>query len=562
MKKKFFSLLLAMLMTAGTITSCADSATTEEDVATADTEEAQRVSMTLSMWLPTSKNTTEEAIQQVSDELNKLTQAKFDTAIELHLIPEDEYWDTVYKKSIEIGERIEAEEEAEKQRKKELKALKAQGIKVEETETETEAETEEETIINELGISIKQYPEVGENQMDIFLVQGYENYLDMIDNDYIQQLDQELNSTSKILKQYIYPTYFDLANQFGIYAVPNNHPVGEYEYLLINKELVDEYDYHFDELTTFIKCGDFIKDIGNQNLEGVVPLLAPVEAAFMEYWGMEEGEWSLVASQLSNATTYSSKASPRSILANTTYTNTVLLMKELEEMGYVGDGTLEDGEKFAVGIVKGDPSTLAEYEDEYYSRIYKAPMFTEDDVFGSMFAVSTYSKSLERSMEIVTFLNTNKQFRTILQYGVQGIHWDYEDDSEETIEILSDDYQMDLLETGNVYMTYPGEGRSMDEWEIGKQKNIDAMCDPYIGFTGHVIDENEAQMKELEELSKIYKEKIDNCSAADFKDAINEWKNELKEEEAFVALTDALNNENSIPAVYLSWYDQTYPSAS
>ena len=38
MKKKFLSLLLAMLMTAGAITSCSDPATKEEDVATADTE--------------------------------------------------------------------------------------------------------------------------------------------------------------------------------------------------------------------------------------------------------------------------------------------------------------------------------------------------------------------------------------------------------------------------------------------------------------------------------------------------------------------------------------------
>lgn len=560
MKKKILSFLLAAFMMAGAFTSCSTDESTDTDVeATADTEESTRVSMTLSMWLPTSEDTTEDAIQLVSDELNKLTQAKFDTAIELHLIPEDEYWDTVTKMSEEIGARIEAEEEAEKQRKKELKALKAQGIKVEETETETESETEEETIINELGISIKQYPEVGENQMDIFLVMGYENYIDFIDKDYIQQLDQELSGTSKILKQYIYPTYLELADQFGTYAVPNNHPVGEYEYLLINKELVEEYDYDIDDLGTLIKCGDFIKDIGNQNLDGVIPLLAPVEAANMVYWGTEDNEWSLIASQLTNVTTYSSKMAPKSIFTNTTYTNTVLLMKELEEKGYIGDGTLEEGEKFAVGIVSGDPSTIAEYEDEYYYSIYKAPMFTEEDVYGAMFAVSSYSKSLERSMEIITYLNTNKDFRTVLQYGAEGVHWDYTDDSEETIEILSDDYQMNLLYTGNIYMTYPGEGRSMDEWQIGKQMNIDSICDPYIGFTGSVIDENKADVAKLNELSKKYKEKLDSVSAADFKTALNEWKAELKEEEVFVSLTDALNNENSLAAVYLSWYDQTYP---
>ena len=547
-------------MMAGAFISCSTAESNNEDgEITADTEESARVSMTLSMWLPTSEGTTEEAIQLVSDELNKLTHAKFDTAIELHLIPESEYWDTVTKMSEDIAARIEAEEEAEKQRKKELKALKAQGIKVEETETETESETEEETIINELGISVKQYPEVGENQMDIFLVMGYENYLDMIDKDYIQMLDSELNGTSKILKQYIYPTYLELANQFGTYAIPNNHPVGEYEYLLVNKELVEKYDYDIDDLGTFVKCGDFIKDIGNQNLDGVIPLLAPVEAANMVYWGTENNEWSLVASQLSNVTKYNSKVTPRDIFTNSTYTNTVLLMKELEEMGYVGDGTLDEEEKFAVGIISGDLSTIDEYKDEYYYSVYKAPMFTKEDIYGAMFAVSTFSKSLERSMEIITYLNTNEEFRTVLQYGVEGVHWDYTNDTEETIEIISDDYQMNLLYTGNVYMTYPGEGRSMDEWDIGKQKNLDAICDPYIGFTGAVIPENKADAAKLNDLSKKYKEKIDAVSAADFKEAINEWRNELKGEEVFVSMTDALNNENSFAAIYNSWFSMTYP---
>ena len=55
-------------------------------------------------------------------------------------------------------------------------------------------------------------------------MQGYENYINYIEEGLIQQLDTELSGTSKKLKTYIYPTFLTLANQKGTYAIPNNHP--------------------------------------------------------------------------------------------------------------------------------------------------------------------------------------------------------------------------------------------------------------------------------------------------------------------------------------------------
>ncbi|MBE6542056.1 MAG: hypothetical protein E7672_06375 [Ruminococcaceae bacterium] len=551
--KKFLSLLLVLLMTIGTFTSCSDPSTTDDKVdAEADVEGAQRISMTLSLWLPTSPNTTEEAIEQVSEAINRLTRARYDTAIELHLIPEDEYWETVENKTIEIKERIEAEELAEKERKKKEKEDKLNGVESE-SATETEPkESEAETIVNDLGIAIQQYPEVGANQMDIILVQGYDNYKKFVDESYLQSLDAELSTTSKILKQYIYPTYFELANYYGVYGVPNNHPASDAEYLLINKELVDEYDYHIDNLQTFVQCGGFIKDIASQNLDGVIPLLSEVEPANIVYCGMND-DWSLISSQLNNTVGYKSDVTPINTLENADYLNAVLLMKELNELGCVGDGTLEDGEKFAVGIVSGDASVIKEYEDEYYCVLHKAPMFEEEDVFGGMFAVSTYSKSLVRAMEIITYLNTNTEFRTVLQYGVEGVHWEYADDNETIIDVISDDYQMNILHTGNAYMTYPGEGIGLDAWSVGKDTNLSAACNPFIGFEGYVTEENQADLEALADLSASVKEQLDNASAAEFLDVVATIKEEISKDATIKKMLNA-NDENSIVAIYTEFH--------
>ena len=564
MNKKLTSLLLAALLTAGSLVGCSSKAE-EEDVATADTEQSVRVSMTLTLALPTKSGTTDEAAQKVEAAINRLTQAKFDTAIDLRLIPENEYQAYIDDTLSSINTKILEEESAAESRRKEIKALKAQGVDVsgmdtgDDEETTETVETEEETIVNDLDISIKQYPEVGDTQFDIFLVQGYDNYNSYIENEYIQQLDSELSGNSKLLKTYIYPTFLELANVSGTYAIPNNHPVGQYQYLLVNKELVDTYDYDPDELTTLLKCTDFIKDIGNQHLDGVVPLLGEVEPANMTYWGTDQSQWSILASQITNTMSYKLKLVPKSVFSINVFVNTIGAMKELSELGYIGDGTIKDGEKFAVGVVAGDASIVEQYGDEYYTYIYSKPMMTEEDAYGNMLAVSTYSKNLSRAMEIITYINTSTDIRTILQYGIEGENWEYENqDTQDTIRILNNDYQMDLVTTGNVYMTYPGEGMSMDYWDYGKQQNIDSISSPYIKFKGYINDNNKDLIKQLDDLSKEYKAKLDALTYAEFDDAISEYKKELKESELFKQLTD-LENENSVASIYSTWHDDLYP---
>ena len=563
MNKKLTSLLLAALLTAGSLVGCASKAS-EEDVATADTEQSVRVSMTLTLALPTKSGTTDEAAQKVEAAINRLTQAKYDTAIDLRLIPENEYQAYIDDTLSSINTKILEEESAAESRRKEIKALKAQGVDVSgmdtgDNEETTETVATEETIVNDLGISIKQYPEVGDTQFDIFLVQGYDNYNSYIENEYIQQLDSELSGSSKLLKTYIYPTFLELANVSGTYAIPNNHPVGEYQYLLVNKELVDTYDYDPDELTTLLKCTDFIKDIGNQHLDGVVPLLGEVEPANMTYWGTDQSQWSLLASQITNTMSYKLKLVPKSVFSINVFVNTIGAMKELSELGYIGDGTIKDGEKFAVGVVAGDASIVEQYGDEYYTYIYSKPMMTEDDAYGNMLAVSSYSKNLSRAMEIITYINTSSDIRTILQYGIEGENWEYEnEDTQDTIRILNNDYQMDLVTTGNVYMTYPGEGMSMDYWDYGKQQNIDSISSPYIKFKGYINDKNKDLIKQLDDLSKEYKAKLDALTYAEFDDAISEYKKELKDSELFKQLTD-LENENSVASIYSTWHDDLYP---
>ena len=568
MYKKILSFVLAFLMAVTVLAGCGKNSSDTDVEATADTEESARIAMTLSLWLP-SDYFTEEAEKEVSEAINSLTKAKYDTAIELKLIPRAEYRDAVEARLQEITDQIAREEEEAEARRKAIKEAKARGETVEEVPEETEETlpTEDETIVNELGITITKYPELGERQFDIFLVTSYDQYMDYVDNEFIQQLDGELSGNSKLLKTYIHPTYLDLANVQGTYAIPNNHPVGQYQYLLVNKELVDQFDYDPDSLTSVLKCQDFIKDVGNHHLDGVIPLLGEVEAANMHFSGINEdkNEWSIAGAQVTNSMSYSSPCTPKSVFSVNVYMNTIKLMKELKEAGYVGDGTVKEGQKFAVGVVSGDPTILEQYEDEYYTRVYSKPMMTEEDAYGAMFAVSAFSKSLSRSMEIITYLNTNTDLRTVLQYGRRGVHWDYtREESKDTIKLLpkASEYQMRLTDTGNVYMTYPGEGRPMSDWDAGKKMNLDMISDPYMKYPGSITEENKAALEAFAEYSKQIKAEMDACPAAEFDDFIARMKTEVKNEEVLKTVLDNKGESpNSIVTRYTEWHDDLYPPA-
>ena len=68
---------------------------------------------------------------------------------------------------------------------------------------------------------------------------------------------------------------------------------------------------------------------------------------------------------------------------------------------------------------------------------------------------------------------------------------------------------MRLTDTGNVYMTYPGPGRPMSDWDAGKQMNLDMISDPFMKFPGVLTENNKELLEQLVEVSKQYKERLD-----------------------------------------------------
>lgn len=555
MKRKLVCLLLAF----ATVFSCfafagCSKEAGDKTVDSTTTDTASLTTVTLTLWLPTDKETTEEAVLAVQEAINKITKARFETAIELHAIPRDEYAAAIDARITEIEEHILFEEEEAKRKREEAKSLAAQGITTapETTAPETTVPEGEDTYVNDIGMQILKYPEVGEYQMDIFLVQGYDNYVSYIDREALAELDEELSGSAKLLRQYIYPTFLSNAKFDGItYAIPNNHVVGEFQYLLVNKRLVDELYWNPADLKTLLRCKDFILDVKERT--DVVPFLAPSDNTGMYFWS-DDGSFSVIASQIPSIHNLLSYCPPRSTLANKSYTDFVYFMKTMKENECIAADP-SSVEEFGVGVLKGDPSIVAEYEDEYYVSVYQTPSFAAEDVYGNMFAVSSYTKNVSRSMEIITALNTDPELRTILQYGVEGKHWKVNGENTDVIDVISDEYKMNILETGNVYMTYPAAGVSKDVWEYGKTQNLASQVSPYYGFDLADFDTTEIEdyMVQLEQYSKEIYDRIEAMSAQEFSENLSALRKEVNANEVVVRL---LSQEESVSyhSIYFDFF--------
>ncbi len=285
MNKKLICLTLSILMLLACVfTSCSTTKKeTEEGGETVDNS-----AKTIVMWMVTDDATTDEAKALVNEEFTKITKAKFKTNVVIKFCTEEEYYDKL-EEAIETAQHdIEMQEKHDKELRKYLKLHKnekdnaeltkdfyieypqyAKYAKVEEDEDEdgeNQEETEEETEINEWGIAEIKYPDPKENQVDIFYLSGYDKYMEYYNSEWLALLGEELTTSSKKLTDYISTSLLNgVQIEGGVYAIPNNVPIGEYTYMMIDKALFDTYYQKIDKVGSVLDLATFFNDVRNYN---------------------------------------------------------------------------------------------------------------------------------------------------------------------------------------------------------------------------------------------------------------------------------------------------------
>lgn len=544
MRRKLICLLLCL--TAALLPIAMTGCGSDNSTDTTDEEASARPAVSINLWLISEKEVSTETEAAIEEAFNEMTQSKFTTKVDLVYFTEDEYYaalDAKLKAAAEYKENNAASQ------------IVLPGIAESTEETE---ETTAETIVNELGQRLLKYPDIGEGQLDIILLSGKDKLEAYASAGQLASMDTNLNSTSKILKDYIYPSFLEQTKyNKNTYAIPNNHVIGEYTYLLVNKALAEKYYIDTASLTTLASCAALIEDIG-KNEPDVAPVLSYVDPVNMHYW-LGDDSMSIFASYVPAVATLGSRTTMRSAFDTMNFTDHMLFMQKCKDNGWFAKDP-ENTETFGVAVMTGDYSLRDRYAEDYEVKVLSVPTLTEEIAYESMFAVTSYSANFDRAMEVITLLNTNAEAKNLLQYGVEGVHYEFDDDG--NMIYLNDNYRMNNLYTGNALLAYPAPGEAADIRENGKAANRDSRISPYFGFSDVADSIDTDLLDDMRELSDAYIEKMNACtSEPELAAFFVNVKGELYSDETYKAALSTAEDSASPYAVYSRWFEKLWPSA-
>ncbi len=601
MKKSLLALVLALIMCLSIFcTGCASSGDDEEaDIMKTDSETK---AVTLTLYAPTKGTTTQKEIEVVEEAFNLITQAKFNTNVVLKLIPEDEYEATIEGMIDNIHKKQEEDEAAEQSRlEAEREALLKGETLPEETKAENNGEAKPEG----------KYPAVKDNQLDIFLVNSFETYYKLAKNGELAPLEEEIAERSKLLNSYVYPYLLRAAKVEGsTYGVFNNTVFGDYKYLLLNKELVDKYNYDPEKMKDVDSISMFLQEV-KKNEPDVVPFLGELEAPIVYWDDTESIIGAFVGSAMSSsgavdATSYRPEALyPGNIFNSSAFKDWSTKYNELYQANCIVEKTdANKNSKFAATIIDGDVTLSPTYADvygnykvdefgfkyitdeetgvDYYVSVYKRPMADNNNVFNAGFVVSATTEDVARCMEIITCLNTDAQLSNIFMYGVQDVHYTI-DETTKLVHKTTDAYAMDITTIGNIYLLTPSDDMndywkfmSDNGWQNAKNTNREAIMSPFLGFYFNpekplAEDLTETQVMVDMTFEEVYAEAVKlsvpyiegyktfrNTDKDDFNAHFTKLRAAIGDELIFETLTDYQKGIYYTLSPYNEWYQQHY----
>ncbi len=519
MSKKLICLFLSLLLLLSVcLTACGEKS--KDDAYADKVQQASQSAVTLSMYLMSEEPVSAETAKKIEDALNDITERKFTIRMKLHFFTPAEYYTKLEESFAAYATAsVNGTLRADADKNKDVLDPAATGGKVQ--------------IL---------YPGIADYQVDLFYLGGQDKFDQYRNANLFADLDDQLQSAVADQQlRYMPEHYFDyikLINGGDSYAVANAKAIGEYTYLLLNKDALEAASRRspagittYEEYTA-LTCEEvqkflaYVNDPDSGLTDTYYPLYTNLDRRELlfnnvQFMGTgEDGkltdEFSVLGGYLQKASTAESYtnmyAELSNLMENKTFLSEMETLVKYEEEGYYSTNE-ESGKEFAVGYVTGDATLTLEYGDEYEMLPIGKPMLTEEEIYEDMFAVYANSTNVSKSMQILSLINTDEEVRNLLLYGIEGEHYQLVDSdmrdefgvSYKLAERLNNNYVMSAERTGNTLLTTPEKVKETGEnaepvipniKEYIVQQNLDATVNLTSGFrSNYRADGEDTQLK-------------------------------------------------------------------
>lgn len=326
-------------------------------------------------------------------------------------------------------------------------------------------------------------------------------------NDYLQnsqkgaflELDELLKKEGKEMYGKIDQRFWNAAKVGGVtYAVPNEKEIGSCPMWVFTKEYVDKYNIPYQDIHNLEDLEPWLQLIKEKEPD-VVPLYLTKDYSAPTYMdkiqdpvGIEYADDTLTV---------------KNVFETEKMKSTLKTMRKYYLAGYINKdaATASDDKSVKRFVTKGDGQPYAELiwgKDLGYEVVTSTIMDTQVtnvSARGAMTAINKNSEHPEKAMALLNLINTDEYLRNLLNYGIEGVHYEKVKATDEEIkasegkdyiydvklkynEEKRKDYSVPYWVQGGLFNTYVMVNEPLDKWAVFKEFNDASKEAPSFGF--------------------------------------------------------------------------------
>ena len=326
-------------------------------------------------------------------------------------------------------------------------------------------------------------------------------------NDYLQnaqkgaflEIDDMLTKEGAEMYEAIDPRFWEAAKVGGkTYGVPSEKEIGNNPMWVFAKEYVEKYNIPYEDIHTLEDLEPWLAAI-KENEPDVVPLYLTKDYTAPTYMdkiqdpvGIEYGDADLTV---------------QNVFETEKMKSTLDTMRKYYNAGYINKdaATASDDKSVKRFVTKGDGQPYAEIiwsKDLGYEVVASQIMdtqITNASARGALTAINKNSEHPEKAMELLNLINTDQYLRNLLNYGIEGVHYEKVEVEEAELKEVegkpyiydckvkldparSKDYSVPYWVQGGLFNTYVLDSEPIDKWAIFKEFNDASEEAPSFGF--------------------------------------------------------------------------------
>ena len=324
-------------------------------------------------------------------------------------------------------------------------------------------------------------------------------------NDYLQNarkesflaLDDYLPEYGKDMYESIDKRFWEAAQVNGVtYGVPSEKEIASMPMWVFTKELVDKYDIPYEDIHDLEDLEPYLKLIKEKEPE-YTPLYLTKDFSVPIYMdliadpvGIEFGDDSLTV---------------KNLYETDKLKETVETMRKYYEAGYINKdaATASDDKGVKRFVTKGDGQPYAETtwsKDLGYEVVTSEIMdaqVTNTSARGALTAINARTEHPEKCVELLNLVNTDEYLRNLLNYGIEDVHWEKQELTDEEKEEADgvydadfkvaftdqrENYSVTYWSIGGLFNTYVMSTDPVTKWQVFKDFNAEAVNAPSWGF--------------------------------------------------------------------------------